>query len=207
MNRNIIWVTGTSASGKTSVIRQLLDKFPEGQILSDAREMLILNEEDVDHRHHIHPGGGEGFLLTSSYHFDESVRRIANRLNALDPNTLAIVEIARGQGDKNDIDLSYRRFLELVPANIFDKSVVLYTQATWETRSIRNTGRRTASYARNVERQSFYVPADAMESFFRTDDFEQVRELFPCPVYIINNENVSEDELIQQLDNFIDKLR
>lgn len=206
MNRNIIWVTGTSASGKTSVIRQLLEKFPEGQILSDAREMLMLNEEDINHQHHIHPNGGEGFFLTTSHHFDESVRRIANRLNILDPNTLAIVEIARGQGDKEDIDLSYRRFLELVPAKVFDKSVVLYTYATWETRSIRNAGRRTTSYARNVERQSFYVPPDAMESFFRTDDLEQVRELFPCPVYTINNENVSENELRQQVDNFVDNL-
>lgn len=206
MNENIIWVTGTSASGKTSVIRRLLEKFPEGQVLSDAREMLILNEEDVDHQHHIHPDGGEGFFLTSSYHFDKSVTRIAKKLSNVYEDKLAIVEIARGQGDLKHIDLSYRRFLELVPSCIFEKSVVIYTQASWETRFSRNMERRTTSHARNVERQSFYVPTDAMEGYFRTDDFEQAKESFLCPVFVIDNENSSEEELSLQVDNIVNHL-
>ena len=132
---------------------------------------------------------------------------LRERIATLNLNLVVVDQRCDVSEDKADIDLSYKRFLELITLELLEKSVVLYTYASWEVRSDRNTGRTTTSYARNVERQSFYVPTDAMESFFRTDDFEQVRELFPCPVFTIDNEKVLKNEFEQQVDNFVKTLR
>lgn len=201
MNRNVIWISGQAASGKSTVIRELSTLLPNCRILSDAEEMLRLNQEDVNHLYHSHPHGEGSFLLTSSHHFDTSIRRLVEKLKTETSKT-TFVELARGGGAANDIDLSYRRFLEIVPQKIFNSSVFLYIRADWQVRIARNS-KRASIPAVNLERESFFVPAEAMESFFQRDDFDEVKEAFPCPIYEIDNNTLTEDQLQEAARSFL----
>lgn len=201
MIRNILWVTGPSAAGKTFVLNKLSGLLSNSIVLTDAAEMLFLNDLDTGHQHHIHPDGKEGFLLTSTYHFDESVRRISKKLLEKPEDQMALVELARGLGDYTNIDLSYARLLGLIPETVFERSSFLYIQASWEERIARNVERRTFGYAQYLERQSFYVPVEAMEGFFRKDDFNEVKDRFPCPVYILENNGITPVELEKRISN------
>lgn len=195
MQRNIIWVTGSAASGKTTFIEYFTQKFEFPYfLLTDAQEMLELNELDSEHKHHIHPKGEEGFLLTSNYHFDESIRRLVAK-SEKELERFLIIEVARGKGSNLQIDLSFKRFLELVSPDIWNRSILIYLKASLDTRKARNDKRRKNNFASGVERESFYVPSNALEQFFLEDDFEEVRDTIPCPLYVVNNGNLERDQL------------
>lgn len=194
MKRNIIWVTGPAASGKTWILNELAGYIKTNAILSDAAELLDLNEQDIHHKHHIHPSSTEAFEITSTYPFDEAVRRICMKLLTLNDETV-FVELARGKGDRHDIDVSYTRLLDLIPQRVFERSFFVYVQANYETRITRNAKRRKTDYARNVTQESFYTPVEAMRGFFKHDDFQAVQHLIPCPVYTLDNRSASKDEL------------
>ena len=199
MKRDIIWITGPAATGKTFVINQLINYFLNNIILTDATEMLYLNKIDDSHSHHIHPGNNEGFLLTSSYHFDESVKRIYRKLLNKSNTSTVLVELARGMGDFVHIDLSYRRFISLLPKQIFNRSIILYVRTNWEKRLVRNLERGKLAFPQKVESQSFHVPIEAMEGFFKKDDFDVVKDSISCPIYILNNESNTKIDLKEKI--------
>lgn len=193
--RNIIWVTGPSAAGKTVVIDELKKIVMDCEIYTDGAEILYLNSLDINHLHHIHPDGNEGFLLTSNFHFDESIRQLVKKLKDVPEDKKVLVELARGVGNNSEIDLSYSRFIDLVDEEIMGRSVLLYLKSGWEQRLERNKERRVYRIGHDLNKKSFYVPMSAMEGFFRGDDFDKMRSKLNCPVYVLDNQHTNEDEL------------
>lgn len=189
MKRTIIWVTAPAAAGKTTAIRELAKQLQPAQILSDGEEILSLNKDDKEHAYHTHPGHDEAFLLTSSYHFDQAVIRISQR--ATTETSITLVELARGVGESTDVDVSYKRLLRLIPSDIFDRSVFVYIKSNRSKRLQRNLHRKKENFAENIKSESFFVPQKAMRDFFIEDDFEMYKDTWPCPVFIIENKDVS----------------
>jgi dephospho-CoA kinase len=188
MKVSYIWITGTSAAGKTFVISELEKHIPNNDLYSDAKEILYLNELDRKHGHHIHPDNGEGFLLIDSTHFDKAVKNICKKLIKGRSKKLAFIELARGIGDNKKIDVSYIKLIDLIPRKVLEESCFIYIKSNWKQRLSRNLNRNKSNYLAN---RSFYVPDTAMKAFFRTDDFPKLQKLLPCPVFVLENNNVS----------------
>lgn len=197
--RHIVWVTAPSGAGKTEVLKRLADHFSGYDILSDAEEMLKLNKQDVQHEHHVHPNGGEEFLLTSTRHFDGAVRNLSDILRERSDEELIFVELARGKGDMAHIDPSYNRLLQLLPEDIFDRSVFVYVETSHRERMMRNAPRRVENFNDNIKDESFRVPVDAMNGFYKYDDFTEVKDKIPCPVFVIENGDISLQELDERI--------
>ncbi|HET7640994.1 MAG TPA: hypothetical protein VFK47_19955 [Ktedonobacteraceae bacterium] len=192
------WITAPSGAGKTLVANELAARLG-APIVTDAAEMLALNRQDTSHKHHVHPNGDEAFLLTSSRHYDGVVQRLCSALVSRPPGKV-IVELARGVGDNQAVDPSYKRLLGLIPSAMFARSAFVYVQAGFDQRTERNMGRRRRNFSDGLVAQSFFVPVAAMEGFYRRDDFMAVRNRFPCPTHVINNERMSLQGLRQQID-------
>lgn len=206
MKRNIVWVTGSAASGKTTFISLLTKKLQIfHKVLTDAQEMLELNKLDIGHKHHTHPKGEEGFLLTSSYHFDESIRRIVDQITQ-EKEMFFIIEIARGVGTNAKIDLTFRRFIELIPSDVWSRSVLVYFNTPVNIRKDRNNLRRRVGFGSDIRRESFYVPSSAMEQFFLEDDFEKVKDKVDCPIVNVSNIDLTKKELRSAADFLINIL-
>lgn len=204
MKRTIIWVTAPAAAGKTTAINELTKYLKPRRILTDAGEILALNERDINHVHHIHPNNDEGFLLTSSHHFDQAVRQLSQKLLSNEvPSEITLVELARGVGENPNINVSYRRLLALIPPEVFARSIFVYIKSSNSRRQQRNLQRKKVNYAQNIESESFFVPPKAMQDFFIEDDFETHKSKWPCPVYMVENDDVTLVEFKGRLQSMI----
>jgi len=197
--RNIIWVTAPSGAGKTIVLNELLKYFNNSQVLTDAAEMLALNKQDKEHLYHIHPFDDERFVLTSTHHFDQAVKNICNILANMTKDKIILVELARGTGDSRTVDSSYRRLLALIPKTVFENSVFIHIEVSYNQRIYRNNLRKIAGFSQNINEQSFSVPEEAMNSFYRSDDFSAMSSLYPCPIFILDNDNIPKEELTSKI--------
>jgi len=187
MQRDIIWITGPSGGGKTEVINRLSGLLDIDTIYTDAYEMLHLNRIDTDHRYHIHPFSDEQFLLTTSHHFDQAIMNLVDKVRSTSRDTPKLIELARGVGNNKEINASYERLSELLPISIQERSILVHINTPYESRVSFNNPRRIKDFKTDLPHSSFKVPNLAMESFYISDDLKEARQLFRCPVVVVEN--------------------
>lgn len=207
MMRNLIWITAPSGAGKTIVLNELSKYFSGSRLFTDAAEMIALNKADTEHLYHIQPFNDERFILTSTYHFDQAVKNLCDIMATVPKDEIVFIELARGTGDSQTVDPSYVRLLSLIPRTIFERSVFIHIKADYLRRTYRNKHRKIAGFEENINEQSFFVPKEAMDAFYRHDDFSVVSNSFPCPVFSIDNNNMSKKELGSQIEVLSTKLK
>lgn len=208
MVRNIIWVTAPSGAGKTVVANELHRHFPGSTVLADAEEMIRLNKIDKNHQYHIHPYNDERFLLTSTHHFDGAVVGICAKLQLKKyKNGLVIVELARGYGDLEIANPSYARLIAILPDEIMNRSIFIHVDTPYSVRVERNEKRKKAGFLENTLKESFHVPRQAMEAFYRNDDFLEYQSNFRCPTFNFSNIDVEKSIFDEAVDKIVAELR
>lgn len=146
----LIWITGRAATGKTTLIRELVTRLTEDGsqplVVSDEEILLRLVRADTEHHHHAHPHGDHRIVFRDGRLFDQGLIELGHRLQdalASASHRLVLVELARGCSAP--IDVSYQRALDVLDPGLWDHSHVYRLNVPWPVQASRNNQRLRAS--------------------------------------------------------------
>jgi hypothetical protein len=213
--RDILFVTGAFSSGKTVVGKTISDYLQAEDIpfvfLSDGHYLAQLVDEGQEGKWFVRPEKeNPGFCIIDQEPLEKMYDRLVEDIPAPGKGSLVLVEAARCQGDGYpELDISFLALKEKVPSSVWSRSVVIYTHASWEKRSLWNQDRQD-NPRDQLEGLSFYVPQLAMESLARKDDFHEGFSSWlkdqGVPIYEINNNHLSFEALQQVAGSLIRRI-
>lgn len=210
--RDTVIVTGTSGSGKTfawaRMERILVDKGFEVNFISDGEILAGIVQEGKEGVHFVHPHpGNPAFCVIHPEPGDETVRRWVKRIPSPREGKVNVVEVSRGVGRAYPkVDLSFGRLRDLVPAEIWERAIVLLVESPRKLRMEWNVRRRD-NPREELGRESFYCPTMAMETIFRASDAR--KNLLPwlkeqeVPSYLIENNSTGSEGFQRKVEAII----
>lgn len=164
--KHYVFLLGRPGCGK-SVVYKILEEHGERRGISSPRvdDFLTLKaifDRDTEFKRHVLKDGG--FAVTDWTVVDEALRDLCDHVKTRKAdNKIIFIEFARD---------NYQHAFENFSKDVLDDSVILYLYSTFEE-----------CYKRNVERfrkaqkeghDDHIVPLDLMETYYKTDDYEQL---------------------------------
>lgn len=193
--RFLITIIGKPGSGKSTFIRLLSSKFQSHedyriQVFND-RDILVEMAHQSDSRHLIRPLDAKNFEIVDDAAYDIAIDRLISRLRAAEDDEILLTEFSR-----NGYVRTLQRFGDLFSDG---GSIIVYLDTPFDVCKERNIKRAILS-------QLHTVPSDEMESYFKTDDIEQLKLAYPSQVVVLKNE-LEVSELVRQLEEAWPTLR
>ncbi len=183
-----IIVIGKPGSGKSTFVQVLSSKLRthtdyQIQVFND-RDILVEMAYGLDFRELIRPLDSKNFEVVDVLVYDIAVDRLVSKLREMANNRVLLVEFSR-----NEYMGTFERFGDLFSdAN----SVAIYIDTPFDICKKRNIERA-------ISNNSYTVPWDEMESYFRVDDVESLILAYPKQVLVLDNE-LEPTKLAQQLE-------
>src|SRR6266404_5608354 len=172
-----IIVIGKPGSGKSTFVQVLSSKLRthtdyQIQVFND-RDILVEMAYGLDFRELIRPLDSKNFEVVDVLVYDIAVDRLVSKLREMANNRVLLVEFSR-----NEYMGTFERFGDLFSdAN----SVAIYIDTPFDICKKRNIERA-------ISNNSYTVPWDEMESYFRVDDVESLILAYPKQVLVLDNE-------------------
>ncbi len=169
----IIVANGRPGSGKSTFVKFLSSQLRTAteysvQVFND-RDILLDMARTDDLREIIRALDENNFEVKDSIAYDIAIDKLIEKLREADGDQILLVEFSR-----NDYVRTFQRFGDMP---FQDNFLVVYMDTNLELCKKRNTTRE------------YSVPAQEMDTYFKTDDIEQLVSFYPKHVIKLNNEN------------------
>ncbi len=175
-----IWVLGLFGAGKTYVRKQLEAVYPDAYVTSDGKHLFEVAASDPNHT--IHEGYGMNFYTTETDFHVRMAARLFRELKQVD-NKICLIEKATGIG-KDAAPTSLAQFTQMMPPEIFNRSIFYYVYAPFNVRTRRNDQRNGDNHGL---RDGIHTPSIPFQRSMWGDDFQEWRKTIVRPLKVVNN--------------------
>jgi adenylate kinase family enzyme len=189
----VITVIGKPGSGKSTLIEFLIGKshaLPRLRIFND-RDVLVQMAHTDGMSHLIRALDARNFEILDEGAYDVAVDKLLETVCDVGGDRVPLIEFSR-----KDYVRTFQRFPALLAHK---KSLVVYLETPFSICKQRNIQRA-------VLENSYSVPSDEMESYFRVDDIEQLIRKYPKRVMVVGNASEKND-LIHRVDELWSTLK
>ena len=186
----VILLVGFPGAGKSVAMEMLLtilEKRSEGSIFG-VSDYEILKRWFLQKRPGIESGKEGGFVVKDSKILDFVLSAVRHDVEAVvQKNKKVIIEFSRS---------NYINAFSILGSEIIDRSLVVYVHAPASLRVERNNRRLGMPNFPDAG----YVPREAMDIFYKSDDLSDLRSRFKGRMVVVNNETDSRDDLGKEIE-------